>query len=47
MVFKTVEAYQHAKVHTITVKNRELFWVKIVDVRKGLGLKAMRNLIRR
>ena len=47
MVVITVEAYQTAKVHTITIKNKDLFWVKIVDVQNGLGLKAMRNLIRR
>ena len=43
----TVKAYQTARVHTITVKNEDLFWVKIVDVQKGLDLKAMRNLIRK
>ena len=29
MVVITVEAYQNARVHTITVKNKVFFWVKI------------------
>ena len=29
MVVITVEAYQNARVHTITVKNKDFFWVKI------------------
>ena len=45
MVVITVEAYENVKVNTITVKNKELFWVKmIVD---GLGLKNMSDLVRR
>ena len=40
MVVITVEKYVNAVVHTITVKNK-LIWVKIIDVRKGLGLKNM------
>ena len=47
MVVTTVEACQNAKVHTITVKNKTFFWVKIVDVQNGLGLKCMRGLMRR
>ena len=47
MVVTTVEAYQNARVHTITVKNKNIFWVKIVDVQNGLGLKCMRGLTRR
>ena len=47
MVVITVENYQNARLHTITVKNKDLFWVKIVDVQNGLGLKCMRGLIRR
>ena len=47
MVFITVEAYQSAQVHNITVKNKDYFWVKIVDVQNGLGLKCMCGLIRR
>ena len=46
MVVTTVEAYQNAEVHTITVKNKKKFWVKIVDMQNGLGLKSMHGLIR-
>ena len=28
----TVEAYQNARVHTITVKDKDFFWVKMNDV---------------
>ena len=45
MVVTTVEAYQNAEVHTITVKNKKKFWV-IVDMQNGLGLKSMHGLIR-
>ena len=37
MVLITVENYSNTKVHTITVKNKKLFWVKIVAV--WLGIK--------
>ena len=33
-------------VHTIKFGNRELFWVKMIDVQKGLGLKNMPNLVK-
>ena len=47
MVVITVEAYENVKVNTITVKNKELFWVKMIDVQDGLGLKNMSDLVRR
>ena len=47
MAVITVEAYKNAKVNTITVKNKELFWVKMIDVQDGLGLKNMSDLVRR
>ena len=43
----TVESYKNAEVHTITVKNKELLWVKMIDAQKGLGLKNMSDLVRR
>ena len=46
MVFITVEAYQSAQVHTITVKNKCFFWVKMKDVQDGLGVKNMPQFIR-
>ena len=39
MVVITVENYADAEAHTITAGNRELFWVKMIDVQKGLGHK--------
>ena len=46
MVIITVEAYKNAKVNTITVKNKELFWIKMIDVQNGLGVKNISNLVR-
>ena len=31
MVVITVEAYQNARIHTITVNNKGFFWVKMKD----------------
>ena len=31
----------------ITVKNKELFWVKMIDVQKGSGLKIMSDLVKK
>ena len=47
MVVITVQNYTDAKVHTITVGNRELFWVKMIDVQKGLGMKNISDLVRK
>ena len=47
MVFIAVEVYQNPQVHTITVKSKDYFRVKKVDMQNGLGLKCMRSLIRR
>ena len=32
MVVITVQGYTNSGVHTITVGNRELFWVKMIEV---------------
>ena len=42
----TVEKYANAGVHTIAVKNKRLFWVKMIDVQKVLGLKNMPDLVK-
>ena len=47
MVVVTLEAYKNAQVHTITVGNKELFWVKIKDVQNGLGVKCISDLLRK
>ena len=47
MVVITVQNYLDAEVHTITVGNRELFWVKMFDVDKGLGIQNISDLVRK
>ena len=47
MVVITVEDYKNAKVHTLTVKNKKLFWVKMMDVQRGLGIKIIHDLARK
>ena len=42
-----VERYANAKVYTITVGNRELFWVRIYDAQKGMSVKNMSDLVRK
>ena len=39
MIVITVQVYAKAGVHTIKVRNRKLFRVKMIDLKKGLGLK--------
>ena len=39
MVVITVQAYVEARVLTIKVENKKLFWVKMIDVQKGLCIK--------
>ena len=47
MVVITVEAYQNSRVHTITVKNKDFFWVKMKDVQDRLGIKNISDLLRK
>ena len=47
MVFITADNYADAGVHTIAVKNKELFSVKMIDVQNGLGLKSISDLLRK
>ena len=47
MVFITADNYTDAGVHNITVKNEKLFWVKMIDVQNGLGLKNISDLLRK
>ena len=47
MVVITVENYSSAKVHTITVKSKELFWVKMIDVQNGLCVKSISDLLKK
>ena len=47
MVVITVEAYQNARVCTITVKNKDFFWVKMKVVQDRLGIKNISDLLRK
>ena len=47
MVFVIAQNYADAKVHIITVGNRELFWIKMIDVQNGLGIKNISDLVRK
>ena len=47
MVVITVEAYVEVRVHTMKEENKQLFWVKMIDVQKGLGLKNICHLARK
>ena len=46
MVLITADNYVDAGVNTITVK-KKLFWVKMIDVQNGLGLKNISDLLRK
>ena len=39
MAIIIVQVYTEARVQTRTVENKKLFWVKMIDVQKGLGFK--------
>ena len=43
----SVQNYKNAQVYTITVPNRELFWVRMINVQKGSGVKNMSDLVRK
>ena len=47
MVVITVQNYIDAKVHTITLGNRKLFWVKMIGVQNRLGIKNISDLVRK
>ena len=47
MTVIAVQKYTDAKVHIITVGNRELFWAKMIDVQNGLGIKNISDLMRK
>ena len=47
MVDISVKSYTDAKVCTVKIGNKKLFWVKMNDVQNGLGVKNMSNLVRK
>ena len=47
MVDISVEKYTNAKVSTVRVGNKKLFWVRIDDVQEELGVENMSDLVRK
>ena len=47
MVDVSVKKYADTKVYTMTVGNKELFWVRTHDVKEGLGVRHMSDLVRK
>ena len=47
MVGFSVEEYTDTKVYTITVGNRELFWIKMCNAQVGLDVQNMSELVRK
>ena len=47
MVVITVEKYANVGVHTVTVKTKKLFWVKMMDMEKGLRIRNIHDLARK
>ena len=47
MAVITVEKCKNAKVNTVKVGNKELFWIRMIDIQNGLGLKNMSDLVRK
>ena len=43
----SAEKFAEAKVHTITIGNRGLFWVRMIDVQEVLRVKNMSDLVRK
>ena len=41
MLVITIENCKNAKVHTIELKNKDFFWIKMIDIQNELGLKNM------
>ena len=47
MVVITVRNYTDTEVHTIAVGNRELFWIRMIDIQNRLGIKNVSDLVRK
>ena len=45
MVDISVENYKDSFVYRITVRNKEMFWVRMKEVQNGLGIKNMPDLV--
>ena len=47
MVDISIKKYTNAKVCTIRVSNKKLFWVRMHDVQEGIGVKNMSDLVQK
>ena len=47
LVYISSENYADAKGNTRTVTHKELFWVRMCDVRVGLRIKNMSDVVRK
>ena len=47
MIVIIVQNYTDAKVHTITVGNRKLFWVRMIDVKNRLDKNNTFDAVRK
>ena len=47
MAVITIEKCENAKVNTVKIGNKELFWIRMIDIQNGLGLKNMSDLVRK
>ena len=47
MVEISVEKYTNAKVCTIRVSNKKLFWVRMYNVQEGIAVQNMYDLVRK
>ena len=47
MVDISAKNYQNSGVYIITALNRELFWVRMKEFQKGLGIKNTSDLVRK
>ena len=46
-IYNNVEKYKNADVCTIAIGNKKLFWVRMRDVKKGLCIKNLSDLVRK
>ena len=47
MVDISAEKYTNAKVCTIRVNNKKLFWVRMYDLQEGIGVQNISDLVRK
>ena len=45
MVVITAQKCREANIDVFTIQNSDLFWMKMIDVQRGLGLKNISSLV--